>query len=263
MPIRRPPGGTSFTSTPSYRTCPESGSIKPAIIFRSVVLPHPLGPRMTTVSPSGIITFRFWMENAALPPDAPSMARMAPRRGSPEPARSPSLSVLHTLTRSTRAMTLLRSRSRRLVVHRPAGAARRHDQLAGDRPGLVRGQERGDVGDLGGVHHAADGVAAGGIGGEVTGLDVRGSHAQLRRAGRHQSWSPLGARDARVNAVDGDSEAAHLDGQGLGEMHEGGVARPPAQVPGVAGVGPADIDDAAPLLLLHEGDGGARAPERS
>src|SRR6266478_5535046 len=59
MPIRRPPGGTSFTSTPSYWTCPESGSIKPAIIFRSVVLPHPLGPRMTTVSPSGIITFRL------------------------------------------------------------------------------------------------------------------------------------------------------------------------------------------------------------
>src|SRR5260370_26370926 len=193
MPIRRPPGGTSFTSTPSYRTCPESGSIKAAIICRSVVVPPPLGTRMPTVSPSGIITFRFWMENAARPPDAPTMFRMAPMRGSPEPALSPSLSVLHTLIRSTRAMTLLRPRSRRLVVHRPAGAARRHDQLAGDRPGLVRGQERGDVGDLGGVHHAADGVAAGGIGGEVADLDPRGGHPQLSGRGGGQAARAVGA----------------------------------------------------------------------
>src|SRR5712691_4926771 len=47
MPMRLSPGGTAFTSTPSYRTSPESGGISPAMIFRSVVLPHPLGPRTT------------------------------------------------------------------------------------------------------------------------------------------------------------------------------------------------------------------------
>src|SRR6202022_5210261 len=40
---------------------------------------------------------------------------------------------------------------------RPPGC---RDQLAGDRPGLIRGQEYCDERDLRGVHHAADGIAA-------------------------------------------------------------------------------------------------------
>src|SRR6267378_2373267 len=96
--MRLSPGGTSFTFTSSYRTSPESGGISPAIIFRRVVLPHPLGPRMTRVLPSGIRRFRFWMENAAVVT-------------APDPALSRSLSVLPTLLRSIRAMTLLQLRS--------------------------------------------------------------------------------------------------------------------------------------------------------
>src|SRR5919108_614213 len=52
------------------------------------------------------------------------------------------------------------ARSFRLVIDRAAGSARRHDQLAADRPCLVRCEERGNVSDLARVHHAADGVAA-------------------------------------------------------------------------------------------------------
>ena len=47
-----------------------------------------------------------------------------------------------------------------LVVNGSAGAAAGCDQLARDGPGLVRGQERGEVANLGGVDHAADVVAA-------------------------------------------------------------------------------------------------------
>src|SRR6266550_4535396 len=54
------------------------------MIFSSVVLPHPLGPRTTRVRPSGTLRLRFWMENV-------------------EPRPPGSLSVLLTSTRSMRA----------------------------------------------------------------------------------------------------------------------------------------------------------------
>src|SRR6185503_11791205 len=89
MPIRLSPGGRAVTSTPSERTAPESGGISPAMIFKSVVLPHPLGPRTTMVLPSGINRLRFWIENVAAGP------------------RARSVSVLHTSIRSIRATDLL------------------------------------------------------------------------------------------------------------------------------------------------------------
>ena len=43
------------------------------------------------------------------------------------------------------------------VIYRPPGSTACRDQLAGDRPGLIRGQEDGDERDLRSVHHAARG----------------------------------------------------------------------------------------------------------
>ena len=60
--------------------------MSPAMILRSVVLPHPLGPSTTMVWPSGMVRFKFWMENV-------------------EP-RLPSLSVLQTSISSIVAMPL-------------------------------------------------------------------------------------------------------------------------------------------------------------
>src|SRR6185503_3619593 len=45
-------GGSRVTSEDSMRISPESGSTKPAIIRRVVVLPHPLGPSRVTNSPA-------------------------------------------------------------------------------------------------------------------------------------------------------------------------------------------------------------------
>ena len=44
----------SFTGTPAIDTWPADAGIKPATIFRNVVLPHPEGPRIETNSPSSI-----------------------------------------------------------------------------------------------------------------------------------------------------------------------------------------------------------------
>jgi hypothetical protein len=43
---------------------------------------------------------------------------------------------------------------RRLVIYRPPGPAACRHQLAGDRPGLIRGQEDRDERDLRSIHHA-------------------------------------------------------------------------------------------------------------
>jgi hypothetical protein len=56
------PCGTCFRSMFSYRTSPES-AISLAIVFRSVVLPHPLGPGASVVLPSGILRFSCRMAN--------------------------------------------------------------------------------------------------------------------------------------------------------------------------------------------------------
>src|SRR6516165_8400685 len=62
--------------------------------FSSVVLPQPLGPRMTMVLPSGTVRLRSRMENVAW-----------------GPPRAWSLSVLLTLIRSIRATTESPTRS--------------------------------------------------------------------------------------------------------------------------------------------------------
>ena len=70
------------------------------------------------------------------------------------------------------------------VIDRSPGAAGCCDQLAGDRPGLFRGQKYRDECDLRGVHHAADGIAARRVGSEVLLFCLLGEYAQLRGAGR-------------------------------------------------------------------------------
>src|SRR3954469_1669972 len=47
-------GGTRVTSSPWSRIRPSSGTSKPAIIRKLVVLPQPLGPRSEKNSPSAI-----------------------------------------------------------------------------------------------------------------------------------------------------------------------------------------------------------------
>ena len=74
---------------------------------------------------------------------------------------------------------------------RPPGC---RDQLAGDRPGLIRGQEYRDERDLRGVHHAADGIAARRVRSEVLPLRIfRGYAQRVARAA-----SRLGVRSVRV-----------------------------------------------------------------
>src|SRR5262245_13064462 len=105
-----------------------------------------------------------------------------------------------------------------LVIHRPPGPASRHDQLAADRPGFVRGQEHCEVRNLGTVHHATDGVAAWGVRGKVTPLRLFWGNAQLSGTGGQQAWGALSASSAGVDAVDRNPIAAQLHRQGLGEV---------------------------------------------
>jgi hypothetical protein len=80
--------------------------------------------------------------------------------------------------------------------------------------------------------------------GEVLSLDVLEGDAQLGGPRRQQARGALRTRDARVDAVDGDFVAHHLHGQGLGQVHQRGVARPTAEIPGIAGIGSADVQRA-------------------
>src|SRR5262245_11974902 len=150
-----------------------------------------------------------------------------------------------------------------LVVHGASSAAGRDDELARDRPGLVGGQEHRDVRDLRGVDHPADGVAAGRVRGKIALLDLVGGNAELGGPGGHETWRALGPGRAGVNAVHRESEAAQLYRERLREVNERRVARAPAQVAGVAGVGAADVDDAAPSVLFQVRDRGARAAQRA
>src|SRR4051794_22253120 len=54
MATRRARGGRSATSRPSMRIEPDVGVSNPAIMRRSVVLPHPDGPSSTRNSPSPV-----------------------------------------------------------------------------------------------------------------------------------------------------------------------------------------------------------------
>src|SRR5829696_331381 len=54
MAILRARGGRSLTTCPPIRISPSVGSSSPAMVRRSVVLPHPEGPRRTRYSPSSV-----------------------------------------------------------------------------------------------------------------------------------------------------------------------------------------------------------------
>lgn len=54
MPVLRLFGAVCVTSRPLNEIRPPVGSMKPAIIRRSVVLPHPDGPRRKKSSPGAI-----------------------------------------------------------------------------------------------------------------------------------------------------------------------------------------------------------------
>ena len=68
--------------------------------------------------------------------------------------------------------------NRCLVKYRPPGPPGCRDQLAGDRPGLIRGQEYRDERDLRGVHHAADGIAARRVRSEILPLRIFRGYAR-------------------------------------------------------------------------------------
>ena len=82
-----------------------------------------------------------------------------------------------------------------LVVDAPPLPAGGHDQLARDGPRLVRAEERGDVGDLRRVDHAADGVPAGRVGGEVEPSPPRAASTPSSLA---RAASRRGVRSVRV-----------------------------------------------------------------
>src|SRR5262245_18281543 len=95
-----------------------------------------------------------------------------------------------------------------LVIYRPAGPTGGDDQLAADRPGLLGRQERRHVGDFRGIHHAANGVAAWGVRGEVASFHLLWRNSQLGSAGGEQARGALGASHARVDATDRNPIAA-------------------------------------------------------
>ena len=106
-------------------------------------------------------------------------------------------------------------------------------------------------------------IAATGSGGEVLRLGLLRRDAKLLRAGGQQAGGALGARGAGMDAVHGDAELPQLRGQGLGHVHQRGVARAAAEVAGVAGVESADVDDATVALGLEQGNGGPGAAQRA
>ncbi len=68
MPVLRLLGGSCVTTLSSKAIEPAVGSMKPAIIRRSVVLPHPEGPRRKKRSPGSMVSERL---STALVADLP------------------------------------------------------------------------------------------------------------------------------------------------------------------------------------------------
>src|SRR5438094_10524333 len=97
------------------------------------------------------------------------------------------------------------------VIYRSPGPAACRDELAGDRPGLFRGQEDRDERDLRSVHHAADGIASRRVRSEVLPLRIFRGYAQLGGAGSEQARRALGAGRAGMDAFDRDPMTAQLD----------------------------------------------------
>src|SRR5262249_38632697 len=139
----------------------------------------------------------------------------------------------------------------------------RHDKFPSDGPGFIRGQEHCQIRNLRSVHHTPDSVATWRAGGKVTALYFLRGNTQLGSAGSEQTWGPLSAGRTRVDAVDGNAITPQLHRQSLGKVHQGAVASPTTEVPGIAGIGAADVDDAAPTLRLQIGNhcpGAAQRP---
>src|SRR6185503_7436853 len=153
MPMRRWPGGTSLASTSSNRTWPESGGMSPAMILRRVVLPQPLGPSTTMVLPSGILRLRSRIEKVSL-----------------------SRRVLHTSTRSMRAMGLVERGQRGGEIAQDLPQTAPH---AGDV--LVRFLRNAAARDMGDELVAAGGHQEGGIDLDLERVDAPGPRLAERR----------------------------------------------------------------------------------
>src|SRR5215472_11589484 len=99
--------------------------MSPAMSLRSVVFPHPLGPRMTSVSPSWIRRFTSSMAKAAARPAVDGALACDPAAVAIAPDRSPS--VLPTPMRSIRAMPVSSLVRRRASVddEEPSAGGRR------------------------------------------------------------------------------------------------------------------------------------------
>jgi hypothetical protein len=66
-----------------------------------------------------------------------------------------------------------------------------------------------------------------------------------------------------MDAVDRDAVAPELHSQCLRHVHHGAVAGAAAEISRIARIGAADVDDATPAPILHEGQDGARAAQRT
>jgi len=66
-----------------------------------------------------------------------------------------------------------------------------------------------------------------------------------------------------MDAIDCDPMTAQLNCQRFCHVHQAGIAGTAAEIAGVAGVAAADVDDAAPALLLHKRDDSAGTAQRS
>src|SRR5215472_16326303 len=149
------------------------------------------------------------------------------------------------------------------VIYRPPGSAACRHQLAGDRPGLIRGQKDRDKRDLRRVYHAADGIAARRIRRKVPAFGLFRGYAQLGGAGGEQAQGALGAGRTGMNTIDRNPMTTQLDRQRFCHVHQGGIAGATAEIAGVAGVAATDVDDAAPARRLHERDDGAGTAQRA
>ena len=110
--------------------------------------------------------------------------------------------------------------SAQLVIDRIAAAAVGGNDLAIDCPRFIRTQKYGQVGDLFGVHHPADGVGARAAFGVVLRFNLR--CAQTRPSGtrlQHVSRA-FGTGDARVNAICCDAASTQLHRQGTGKVYQ-------------------------------------------
>ena len=99
------------------------------------------------------------------------------------------------------------------------------DQLAGDRPGLVRGQEDRDECNLAGVHHAADGIAARRVRQKVLPLGFFGGYAQLSGARGEQAERDREEEDDQQRGQQGVPRFA--GGGDRGALHHESPSPPP------------------------------------